>query len=117
MHPLRPLGEVIQRTEEEHGVERGIRLIELAGVTDLDREGVASSLPDRVAEVDKRIASLGGRSIGNWLTMGRFDQVAVVEAPDDETAAKLLMVVAERGNASTETLRAFTMDEVRKLQG
>jgi len=77
----------------------------------------AGSLPDRVGEVDKRIASLGGKAIGNWLTMGRFDQVAVVEAPDDETAAKLLMVVAERGNASTETLRAFTMDEVRKLQG
>jgi uncharacterized protein with GYD domain len=77
----------------------------------------ASSLPDRVAEVDKRIASLGGRAIGNWLTMGRFDQIAVVEAPDEATAAKLLMVVAERGNATTETLRAFTMDEVRSLLG
>jgi uncharacterized protein with GYD domain len=75
----------------------------------------ASSLPDRVGEVDKRIEALGGKNIGNWLTMGRFDQVAVVEAPDDATAAKLLMVVAERGNASTETLRAFTMDEVRGL--
>jgi uncharacterized protein with GYD domain len=75
----------------------------------------ASSLPDRVAEVDKRIEAVGGRSIGNWLTMGRFDQIAVVEAPDDETAAKLLMVVAERGNAVTETLRAFTMDEVRSV--
>ena len=77
----------------------------------------AGSLPDRVGEVDKRIQSLGGKSIGNWLTMGRFDQVSVVEAPDDETAAKLLMIVAERGNAQTETLRAFTMDEVRSLQG
>ena len=47
--------------------------------------------------------------------MGRFDQIAAVEAPDDETAAKMLMVIAERGNASTETLRAFTMDEVRSL--
>lgn len=77
----------------------------------------AGSLPDRVDEVDKRIASLGGKTIGNWLTMGRFDQVSVTEAPDDETAAKMLMIVAERGNAQTETLRAFTMDEVRKLQG
>ncbi len=75
----------------------------------------ASSLPERVAEVDKRIEALGGRSIGNWLTMGRFDQIAVVEAPDDETAAKMLMVVAERGNAITETLRAFSMEELRNL--
>jgi len=75
----------------------------------------ASSLPERVGEVDKRIQALGGRSIGNWLTIGRFDQISVVEAPDDDTAAKLLMIVAERGNAITETLRAFTMDEVRGL--
>jgi uncharacterized protein with GYD domain len=83
--------------------------------TDQGRK-VASSLPDRVAQVEKRVEGLGGKQIGNWLTMGRFDQIAVVEAPDDETAAKMLMIVAERGNASTETLRAFTMDEVRSLQ-
>jgi uncharacterized protein with GYD domain len=47
--------------------------------------------------------------------MGQYDQIAVVEAPDDETAAKLLMMIAERWNAVTETLRGFTMDEVRGL--
>lgn len=75
----------------------------------------ASSLPDRVEEVAKRIGGAGGKQIGNWLTMGQYDQIAVVEAPDDETAAKLLMMIAERGNAVTETLRAFSMDEVRAL--
>ena len=75
----------------------------------------ASSLPDRVAEVDKRIEALGGKSLGNWFTMGRYDQIAAVEAPDDETAAKMLVIVAERGNAITETLRGFTMDEMRGL--
>jgi uncharacterized protein with GYD domain len=75
----------------------------------------ASGLADRVAEVEKRVEAAGGRQIGNWLTLGRFDQVAVIEAPDDETAAKLLMIVAERGNAVTETLRGFTMEEVRGL--
>jgi uncharacterized protein with GYD domain len=75
----------------------------------------ASSLPDRVDEVGKRIEGAGGKQIGNWLTMGQYDQIAVVEAPDDETAAKLLMMIAERGNAVTETLRGFTMNEVRAL--
>ena len=82
--------------------------------TDQGREK-ASSLPERIAQVDKRIEEHGGRSIGNWLTMGQYDQVSAIEAPDDETAAKLLMIVAERGNAQTETLRAFTMDEVKDL--
>ena len=77
----------------------------------------ASSLPERVGQVEERIKEAGGRQIGNWLTMGRYDQVGIVEAPDDETAAKLLMIVAERGNAQTETLRAFTMEEVRGLLG
>lgn len=75
----------------------------------------AKSVPDRVAEVNKRIEAAGAKMIGNWVTMGRFDQVAVIEAPDDETVASLAIEVAGRGNAITETLRGFTMDEVRKL--
>ena len=78
---------------------------------------VVRTLPvgNRVGQVDKRIQDMGGKSLGNYLTMGQYDQIALVEAPDDATAAKLLMVVAERGNATTETLRAFTMDEVSGL--
>lgn len=75
----------------------------------------ASSLPERVAEVGKRIEGYGGKLVSNYLTMGQYDQVSVVEAPDDETAAKMLMEIAERGNAETETMRAFTMDEVSAL--
>ena len=75
----------------------------------------AASLPDRVAQVEQRVEAAGGKTIGHWMTMGRFDQIVVTEAPDDETVAKLLMVIAGRGNAITETLRGFTMDEVRAL--
>ncbi len=79
--------------------------------------GATSSLPDRVAEVQKRLDAQGIKLVGTWVTMGQYDQISIVEAPDDETAAKLLMAIAERGNAETETLRAFTMDETRKLLG
>ena len=65
--------------------------------------------------MDQRIQQAGGKVLGNYLTMGRFDQVAFLEVPDDETAAKLAIMVAGRGNATTETLRAFTMDEMKKL--
>ena len=40
---------------------------------------------------------------------------AITEAPSDEVVAKLSLVVAGRGNATTETLRCFDMSEVRKL--
>jgi uncharacterized protein with GYD domain len=82
--------------------------------TDQGRKDVAS-LPDRVGAVAKRLEAAGGRLVGNFVTMGRYDQVAIVEAPNDEAAAKLALGVAGRGNAVTETLRGFTMEEVRKL--
>ena len=88
--------------------------ITLMNFTDQGRKDVAT-LPDRADGVSKRIEAEGGKVIGSWMTMGRYDQIAVVEAQDDESAAKLLLVVAGRGNVSTETLRAFTMDEVRAL--
>jgi uncharacterized protein with GYD domain len=82
--------------------------------TDQGRSKV-DSLPDRVEQVNKRVADVGGKVVANYLTMGRFDQIAITEAPDDETAAKLLLIVAGRGNAITETLRAWTMEEARGL--
>jgi uncharacterized protein with GYD domain len=82
--------------------------------TDQGRAKV-DSLPDRVEQVNKRVADVGGKVVANYLTMGRFDQIAITEAPDDETAAKLLLIVAGRGNAITETLRAWTMEEARGL--
>jgi uncharacterized protein with GYD domain len=50
-----------------------------------------------------------------YLTMGRYDLVAIVEAPDDLTVAKLVLALAARGNVRTETLRAFPEAEYRSI--
>ena len=83
-------------------------------VTDQGRKN-ADSLVDRVETVQKRVADMGVNVIGHYMTMGQYDQVIVCEAPDDETVAKITVMVAGRGNVATETMRAFTMDEARKL--
>jgi uncharacterized protein with GYD domain len=88
--------------------------ITLVKWTDQGRANV-KSLPERVAETAKRFEAQGTKIVSNFVTMGRFDQVAVIEAPDDETVAKLAIEVAGRGNAITETLRCFSMDEVKNL--
>jgi uncharacterized protein with GYD domain len=88
--------------------------ISLIRWTDQGREN-AATLPDRVDQVEKRVGAAGAKTIANWATMGQYDQVWIGEAPDDETVAKLLMIIAGRGNAITETMRAFSMDEVREL--
>ena len=88
--------------------------ITLMRYTDQGRKEIAS-LPDRAEAVGKRVEQAGGKVLGNYVTMGRFDQISVTEAPDDETAARLLLIIAGRDNVVTETLRGFTMEQVRHL--
>ena len=52
-----------------------------------------------------------------YLTMGRYDIVCVIEAPDDETYAKAALSLGSQGNVSTETLKAFSEDQYRKIIG
>ena len=47
--------------------------------------------------------------------MGRYDAIVVTEAPDDETVSKLALAAGARGNVRTETLRAFTEEEAKKI--
>ncbi|MDQ2936181.1 MAG: GYD domain-containing protein [Acidobacteriota bacterium] len=52
-----------------------------------------------------------------YMTMGRYDLVCVIEAPDDETAARALLGLGSQGNIQSETLKAFTEDQYRKIAG
>ena len=52
-----------------------------------------------------------------YLTMGQYDLVCIIEAPDDETYAKAALQLGSLGNVSTETLKAFDEDQYRKIIG
>ena len=52
-----------------------------------------------------------------YLTMGRYDLVCVIDAPDDETYARAMLTLGSQGNVSTETLKAFSEDQYRKIVG
>lgn len=75
----------------------------------------AKDLPARYADGQQRIKGAGGTEIGTYVTMGQYDMVSVVDAPSDEAMAKIALEIAGRGNAQTETMRAFTVDEVAKM--
>ena len=49
------------------------------------------------------------------MTMGGFDMVSVIEAPDDETLAKHVLTVAASGNLRTVTMKAFPEDKYRSI--
>jgi uncharacterized protein with GYD domain len=74
-----------------------------------------NDLPRRLEETRKVGEPLGAKLVSFYLTMGQYDAVIVSEAPDDETVAKLALAAGGRGNVRTETLRAFTEDEAKRI--
>jgi GYD domain len=50
-----------------------------------------------------------------YWTLGQYDQICVFEAPDDETAASVLLAADILGNIRTQTMRAFTTSEMEKI--
>ncbi|HLW59544.1 MAG TPA: GYD domain-containing protein [bacterium] len=71
--------------------------------------------PDRVNAARQRVRAAGGEFKAFYLTMGRYDAVVIVDAPSDEKVAASLLASGAQGTIHTETLRAFTEDEFRKI--
>ena len=57
----------------------------------------------------------GGKSLGVYYTTGRYDIVAIVEAPNDEAIASVLYSTGSQGNIRTETLKAFSVAEANNI--
>ncbi len=71
--------------------------------------------PARLDATRKAIEAAGGKVLGFYLTMGRYDSVIIVEAPSDEVAAALALGAGSQGSIRTETLKAFPEAEYRKI--
>lgn len=73
--------------------------------------------PKRLDGVRELAKKHGCELKDTYLTIGAYDLVAVVEAPDDEAAAKLLLTIGSAGNVRTTTLKAFPEDAYRRIIG
>jgi len=71
--------------------------------------------PDRLETAKKVFKAAGGEMKQFYLVMGRHDMVVISEAPDDETASRMALALGAAGAIRTETLRAFSEDEYRKI--
>jgi len=71
--------------------------------------------PARLDAAKKAMEAAGGKLIGFYLTMGQYDAVGIAEFPNDEAVAKLAFAACSQGYVRTETLRAFTEVEFRKM--
>jgi uncharacterized protein with GYD domain len=73
--------------------------------------------PSRLDAARKGFESFGVRMKDFYMVTGQYDMVAIVEAPDDLAVAKALLASAAQGSITTETCRAYTEDEYRKIVG
>lgn len=71
--------------------------------------------PARLDAAKAAFRAAGAEIKDFYLVMGRYDIVLIGEAPDAETAAGLALAIASQGSVRTETLRAFTEEEYRKI--
>ncbi len=71
--------------------------------------------PMRFDAFKQSLEQAGGQLKSFYLVMGQYDMICVVEVPSDEVVAKLGLASGAKGNIRTQTLRAFTEDEYRKL--
>ena len=71
--------------------------------------------PSRLDAGREAFKKLGVNLKESYLTMGPYDHVCIIEAPDDESFATAMLSLGAQGNVKTETLRAFTEEQYRKI--
>ena len=69
----------------------------------------------RAQATREQIEAAGGNVIGIWWLLGEFDSMLIAEMPDAETAVQLLLATGMQGNIRTQTLQAFSEDEMERI--
>jgi uncharacterized protein with GYD domain len=67
--------------------------------------------PGRVHEVSREVEQLGVKVLHQWATLGEYDFVSVVEAPDETAMAKVSVELGSRGTTSNETMAAIPAED------
>jgi uncharacterized protein with GYD domain len=82
-------------------------------LTRLTSDGVKTvkDNPSRVQEVNREVEQLGIKVVNQWATLGEYDFVTVVEAPDENAMAKLSIEMGSRGTVMNETMTAIDAEE------
>ncbi len=86
----------------------------LANWTEQGIKAIKAS-PKRV-QATKRLAKDCGLKFRSFhMTLGQYDAIAIVEAPNDETVARFALALGSAGNVRTTTLKGFTEQEHREI--
>jgi len=75
----------------------------------------AKDTVSRYEQARAQVEQMGGRLSTTYWTQGSYDIVAISEFPDEETAMGFLLALGTQGNLRTETLRAFSAEEMQRI--
>jgi len=102
--------------ERSENARRGETMPIYVMLTNLTSEGVQTlkNNPNRVQEVNKEVEQLGAKVLDQWATLGQYDFVTIVDAPDTETMAKVSVELGSRGTMSSQTLAALAAGDLAK---
>ena len=87
--------------------------IMMSTLTDEGRKTVKSN-PLRIKEVNKEVEAMGVKIIAQYVTLGQYDFINILEAPDNEVISKVAIELGSRGTLQTSTLAALTLDDFIK---
>lgn len=81
------------------------------------QQGIAKikESPKRLDAAKKAAEKAGGKIHDWYMTLGKYDIVLISEFPTDEAGAQFMLSVCALGNVTTQTLKAFTEAEYRKI--
>jgi uncharacterized protein with GYD domain len=82
-------------------------------LTTLTPDGVNTikNHPSRIREVNHEVEQLGAKVIAQWATLGEYDFINVIEAPDEKVMARVSLELGSRGTSRYETMFAIPIDE------
>ena len=82
-------------------------------LTNLTADGVRTlkNNPGRVSEVNNEVEQIGAKVLAQYATLGQYDFITIVEAPDEKTMAKVSVELGSRGTMSSQTLAAIPAEE------
>jgi uncharacterized protein with GYD domain len=83
--------------------------IMMTNLTDEGRKTVKSN-PQRIKEVNKEVEAMGVKILAQYVVLGQYDFINILEAPNNETIAKVASELGSRGTLITNTLAALTLD-------
>lgn len=79
-------------------------------LTDEGRKTIKAN-PQRIKEVNKEVEGMGVKILAQYATLGQYDFLNILEAPDNESVVRVAMELGARGTLQTTTMAAMELDD------